>query len=72
MNGLFPVTHILRVAKLLPPTGSWHFGVNANSQHSEEASEFVRWLTIEAMGADLWWSKDSFDMPAQKVFLGLL
>lgn len=54
--------------KIVTPTGSWHFGVNASSQHPEAAAEFVRWLTI-GDGASLWWSKDSYELPAQKAFL---
>lgn len=47
------------------PTGSWHFGVNANSAHAEAAAEFVRWLSA-GEGASIWWGTDSYDMPAQK------
>ncbi len=46
------------------PTGSWHFGVNASSSHPNEAADFVAWLT-EGEGSGIWWSKDSYDFPAQ-------
>lgn len=31
--------------KVATPTGSWHYGVNGNSQNVEEAAKFVKWLT---------------------------
>ena len=54
--------------EFVTPTGSWHFGVNASSQYPDEAAKFVKWLTVGA-GSELWWSKDSYDFPAQVAFL---
>ncbi len=54
--------------EVVTPTGSWHFGVNAASEHPKEAAEFLHWLSI-GDGAAIWWGKDSFDMPAQKAIL---
>lgn len=54
--------------EVVTPTGSWHFGVNAKSEHAKEAAEFLHWLSI-GEGAAIWWGKDSFDMPAQKAIL---
>ncbi len=54
--------------EIVTPTGSWHFGVNAAGEDKKAAAEFVRWLTA-GEGAGLWWSKDSYDMPAQIALL---
>lgn len=54
--------------EIVTPTGSWHFGVNANTAHPEAAAEFLHWLSI-GEGASIWWGKDSFDMPAQTAIL---
>ena len=54
--------------EVVTPTGSWHFGVNANSAHPQEAAEFLRWLSA-GEGASIWWGKDSYDMPAQTAII---
>jgi ABC-type glycerol-3-phosphate transport system substrate-binding protein len=52
------------------PTGSWHIGVNANSQNKEAAMTFVKWIST-GEGAEIWWRKGSGDFPAQKSILEL-
>lgn len=44
--------------KVATPTGSWHYGVNANSQHIDEAAAFIKWLTCTDEGATLFYDTD--------------
>lgn len=34
-------------------TGSWYFGINANSENKDAAAEFIRWFTL-GEGSDEW------------------
>lgn len=55
---------------VVTPTGSWHIGVNINTQHPEAATRFVHWLTTGA-GAEAWY-RASGEFPAQKSVLALV
>lgn len=44
--------------KVATPTGSWHYGVNANSEKIEEAAKFVKWLTCSDEGPTLFYETD--------------
>lgn len=44
--------------KVATPTGSWHFGVNAYSQHIDEAAAFVKWLTCSDEGPEMFYNID--------------
>lgn len=44
-------------------TGSWYFGVNANSQKKEKAAEFVKFFTL-GKGNDMW-LKINGDVPSR-------
>ncbi|MBV7329480.1 extracellular solute-binding protein [Chloroflexi bacterium TSY] len=55
---------------IVTPTGSWHIGVNKNTEQAEAATRFVRWLST-GKGAELWWRIGSGDFPAQKSVLAL-
>ncbi len=50
------------------PTGSWHIGVNINSDSPDEAKRFVQWISTGA-GAEAWWRRGSGDFPAQQSVL---
>ena len=52
------------------PTGSWHIGVNANTENREAATTFVHWLST-GEGAEMWWRDGSGDFPAQQSVLAL-
>lgn len=52
------------------PTGSWHIGVNANTENREAATRFVHWLST-GEGAEKWWRDGSGDFPAQQSVLAL-
>jgi ABC-type glycerol-3-phosphate transport system substrate-binding protein len=54
--------------KIVTPTGSWHIGVNAKTEHKEAALKFVHWITT-GKGAETWWRKGSGDFPAQQSVL---
>lgn len=56
--------------EIVTPTGSWHIGVNKNTEQVEAATRFVRWLST-GKGAELWWRIGSGDFPAQKSVLAL-
>jgi multiple sugar transport system substrate-binding protein len=56
--------------EIVTPTGSWHIGVNRNSEHAEAATRFVRWIST-GTGAETWWRRGSGDFPAQKSVLAL-
>jgi len=56
--------------EIVTPTGSWHIGVNKNSDQPEAAARFVRWITT-GKGAETWWRIGSGDFPAQKSVLAL-
>ena len=52
------------------PTGSWHIGVNANTENRDAATRFVHWLST-GEGAEKWWRDGSGDFPAQQSVLAL-
>ena len=56
--------------EIVTPTGSWHIGINKNTEHPEAAGRFVQWLST-GEGAETWWRLGSGDFPAQKSVLGL-
>jgi ABC-type glycerol-3-phosphate transport system substrate-binding protein len=56
--------------EIVTPTGSWHIGINANTEHPEAAKRFVQWLTT-GEGAELYWRQGSGDFPAQQSILEL-
>ncbi len=56
--------------EIVTPTGSWHIGVNANSDEPEAATRFVQWIST-GKGAETWWRQGSGDFPAQKSVLAL-
>lgn len=45
------------------PTGSWNFGVNAASEHPDEAADFIKFFTI-GEGSDMWLDTNG-DMPSR-------
>ncbi|MEZ4731020.1 MAG: extracellular solute-binding protein [Caldilineaceae bacterium] len=56
--------------EIVTPTGSWHIGVNKNTDQAEAATRFVRWIST-GKGAETWWRQGSGDFPAQKSVLAL-
>ena len=56
--------------EVVTPTGSWHVGVNANSDEPEAAKRFVQYLST-GEGAERWWRYGSGDFPAQQSVLAL-
>jgi ABC-type glycerol-3-phosphate transport system substrate-binding protein len=40
--------------RVATPTGSWHVGVSAFSEHKAEAAQFVKFLTASSEGARTW------------------
>lgn len=54
--------------EVVTPTGSWHIGVNKNSEVQDAAIEFVKWIST-GEGAETWWRKGSGDFPAQQSLL---
>jgi ABC-type glycerol-3-phosphate transport system substrate-binding protein len=56
--------------EIVTPTGSWHIGVNKNTEQAEAAKRFVHWIST-GEGAETWWRKGSGDFPAQKSVLAL-
>jgi ABC-type glycerol-3-phosphate transport system substrate-binding protein len=56
--------------EIVTPTGSWHIGVNRNTEQPEAAKRFVHWIST-GHGAETWWRKGSGDFPAQKSVLAL-
>jgi len=56
--------------EIVTPTGSWHIGVNRNTEQAEAATRFVRWIST-GKGAETWWRIGSGDFPAQKSVLAL-
>ncbi len=57
--------------EIVTPTGSWHIGVNKNTEQMEAATRFVRWLST-SKGAETWWRIGSGDFPAQKSVLAIM
>ena len=49
------------------PTGSWHFGINAPSEHKDEAAAFIKYITL-GEGNDMW-LKANGDVPSTKTAL---
>jgi ABC-type glycerol-3-phosphate transport system substrate-binding protein len=56
--------------EIVTPTGSWHVGVNPNTEHPEEARRFVHWLSTSE-GGEMMWREGSGDFPAQQSVLEL-
>ncbi len=56
--------------EIVTPTGSWHIGINKNTENREAAARFVNWIST-GIGAELWWRIGSGDFPAQKSVLAL-
>ena len=56
--------------EVVTPTGSWHIGVNKNTENLEAATRFVHWIST-GKGAETWWRLGSGDFPAQKSVLEL-
>ncbi len=52
------------------PTGSWHIGVNANTENVDAATRFVHFIST-GEGAEIWWRRGSGDFPAQQSVLAL-
>ena len=56
--------------EIVTPTGSWHIGVNKNTENLDAATRFVHWIST-GKGAETWWRMGSGDLPAQKSVLEL-
>jgi len=56
--------------EIATPTGSWHIGVNVNTDVRDAATTFVNWIST-GEGAELWWREGSGDFPAQQSVLDL-
>lgn len=54
--------------RVATPTGSWHVGVSAFSQHKEEAAEFVKFLSASSEGSTIWYEAYG-DLPATRELL---
>ena len=54
----------------MTPTGSWHIGINKNSENREAAARLVNWISTGS-GAEMWWRIGSGDFPAQKSVLAM-
>ena len=53
------------------PTGSWHIGVNANTDNVDAATRFVHFIST-GEGAELWWRRPGGgDFPAQQSVLAM-
>ena len=53
------------------PTGSWHIGVNANTENIDAATRFVQFIST-GEGAELWWRRPGGgDFPAQQSVLAM-
>ena len=49
-------------------TGSWHVGISKNSQHKAEAAKFMRFLTAELQGSQVWFETQG-QLPATQALL---
>ena len=56
--------------EIVTPTGSWHIGINKNTENRDAAAKLVHFIST-GEGAELWWRIGSNDMPAQKSILSL-
>ena len=56
--------------EIVTPTGSWHIGINKNTENQEAAARLVRWIST-GEGAEMWWRIGSGDFPAQKSVLAM-
>ena len=56
--------------EIVTPTGSWHIGINKNSENREAAARLVNWIST-GEGAEMWWRIGSGDFPAQKSVLAM-
>ncbi len=56
--------------EIVTPTGSWHIGINKNTENRDAAAKLVHFIST-GEGAELWWRIGSGDMPAQKSVLAL-
>jgi fructooligosaccharide transport system substrate-binding protein len=50
--------------KVATPTGSWHFGIAADSKHPDEAAALIKFMTL-GKGSDIWLDGNK-DVPARK------
>lgn len=57
--------------RVATPTGSWHVGVSAFSEHKELAGEFVHFFTGSSEGNQLWYDNYG-DFPAFQELLGYI
>ena len=55
--------------EVVTPTGSWHIGINKNSEKVEAAARFVNFIST-GEGAEAWW-RERGAYPAQKSVLDL-
>ena len=56
--------------EIVTPTGSWHIGINRNTENQEAAARLVHWIST-GEGAEMWWRIGSGDFPAQKSVLAM-
>lgn len=56
--------------EIVTPTGSWHIGINKNTENQEAAARLVHWIST-GEGAEMWWRIGSGDFPAQKSVLAM-
>jgi ABC-type glycerol-3-phosphate transport system substrate-binding protein len=56
--------------EIVTATGSWHIGINANTDNTEASKRFVQWIST-GEGAEIWWRQGSGDFPAQESLLAL-
>ena len=56
--------------EIVTPTGSWHIGINKNTENRDAAGRLVRWIST-GEGAEMWWRIGSGDFPAQKSVLAM-
>lgn len=57
--------------RVATPTGSWHVGVSAFSEHQDEAAAFVKFLTASSEGSRIWY--DAYgDFPVTQELLDFI
>jgi len=57
--------------RVATPTGSWHVGISAFSQHKAEAAQFLKYLTASPEGSRLWFEAHG-QFPATTDLLNLI